>query len=125
VYADQHIAAQPMDGSFGANRAAETTRIGHNVLQKCYSRSMPEVPSRDLRNDTAGVLRRVQAGEDITITVRGRPVALLTPVRPKRRRWLTAAEFLTRLQRAQADPGLRADLAILAGDTTDDLGPLK
>jgi prevent-host-death family protein len=86
---------------------------------------MPEVPSRDLRNDTAGVLRRVQAGEDITITVRGRPVALLTPVRPKRRRWLTAAEFLTRLQRAQADPGLRADLAILAGDTTDDLGPLK
>ena len=86
---------------------------------------MPEVPSRDLRNDTAGVLRRVQAGEDITITVRGRPVALLTPVHPKRRRWLTAAEFLTRLQRAQADPGLRADLAILAGDSTDDLGPLK
>jgi len=86
---------------------------------------MSEVASRDLRNDTAGVLRRVQAGEDITITVKGRPVAILTPVRPMRRRWLTRTEFLTRLQGAQADPGLRDDLASLAGDTTDDLGPIR
>jgi prevent-host-death family protein len=80
---------------------------------------------RDLRNDTAGVLRRVEAGEDVTITVRGRPVAVLTAVRPARRRWLTSAEFLARLPRAQADPGLRDDLAVLAGDTTDDLGPTR
>jgi prevent-host-death family protein len=86
---------------------------------------MSDVASRDLRNDTAGVLRRVQTGEDITITVKGRPVAVLTAVRPRRRRWLTKAEFLTRLPRTQADPGLRADLAALAGDTTDDLEPLR
>jgi prevent-host-death family protein len=86
---------------------------------------MTEVASRDLRNDTAAVLRRVQAGEDITITVNGRPVAVLTAVRPQRRRWLTRTEFLTRLQGAQADPGLRSDLATLAGDTTDDLGPVR
>lgn len=85
---------------------------------------MSEVASRDLRNDTAGVLRRVQAGEDITITVKGRPVAVLTPVSPKRRRWLTRIEFLTRLQGVQADPGLRKDLEMLAGDTTDELGPI-
>lgn len=84
---------------------------------------MPEVGSRDLRNDTAGVLRRVQAGEDITVTVNGRPVAVLSAVRPQRRRWLTKAELLDRLEYAQADPGLRADLADLAGDTTGDLGP--
>jgi prevent-host-death family protein len=84
---------------------------------------MTEVGSRDLRNDTAGVLRRVQAGEDITITVKGRPVAVLSA--PQRRRWLTKAEFLARLRRAQADPGLRDDLAALAGDTTDDLGPIR
>jgi prevent-host-death family protein len=83
------------------------------------------VASRDLRNDTAGVLRRAQAGEDITITVKGRPVAILTAVRPRRRRWLTSTEFLTRLRRAQADPGLRDDLAALAGETTDDLGPIR
>lgn len=86
---------------------------------------MAEVASRDLRNDTAGVLRRVQAGEDMTITVKGRPVATLTAVRERRRRWLTRAEFQARLSRAQADPALRDDLAMLAGDTTDDLGPLE
>ena len=86
---------------------------------------MSEVASRDLRNDTAGVLRRVQAGEDITITIKGRPVAVLSAVQPQRRRWLTAREFVARLQRVQADPGLRDDLAALAGDTTDDLGPIQ
>lgn len=85
---------------------------------------MSEVASRDLRNDTAGVLRRVQAGEDITVTVKGRPVAVLSAVQPQRRRWLTKSEFLARLHHVQADPGLRDALAALAGDTTDDLGPL-
>lgn len=85
---------------------------------------MSEVASRELRNDTAGVLRRVRAGEDVTITVSGRPVAVLTPVR-RRRRWLSKTEFLSRLRGAQADPGLRNDLAVLAGDTTEDLGPIR
>ncbi|MCV6969407.1 type II toxin-antitoxin system Phd/YefM family antitoxin [Mycobacterium bohemicum] len=86
---------------------------------------MSEVASRELRNDTAGVLRRVREGEDVTITVNGRPVAVLVPVSPRRRRWLGKAEFLSRLRRAQADLGLRTDLATLAGDTTDDLEPLS
>ncbi|MGH3555342.1 MAG: type II toxin-antitoxin system Phd/YefM family antitoxin [Mycobacterium sp.] len=85
---------------------------------------MAEVASRELRNDTAGVLRRVRDGENITITVNGRAVAVLTAVRPERRRWLTKTEFVARLRHAQADPGLRDDLAALAGDTTDDLGPI-
>ena len=86
---------------------------------------MSEVASRELRNDTAGVLRRVREGEDVTITVNGRPVAVLTPVRAQRRRWLSRTEFLSRIGRVQADPGLRDDLAAFAGDTTDDLGPLR
>lgn len=85
---------------------------------------MSQVASRELRNDTAGVLRRAQAGEDITITVNGQPVAVLTAVRPQRRRWVTRTEFVQRLK-YQADPGLRADLAELAGETTDDLEPLR
>jgi prevent-host-death family protein len=86
---------------------------------------MSEVASRELRNDTAGLLRRVQAGEEITITANGKPVALLTALKPARRRWLTRDELLQRLRHAQADPGLRNDLAQLAGDTTDDLGPVQ
>ena len=91
----------------------------------CYGRSVHEVASRELRNDTAGLLRRVQAGEEITVTVNGKPVALLTALQPARRRWLSRDEMLLRLRRSQADPGLRRDLVALAGDTTDDLGPVR
>lgn len=85
---------------------------------------MPEVASRELRNETATVLRRVSAGEDITITVNGKAVALLTAVPQSSRRWLSRDELLRRVGRMQADPALRPDLLDLVGDTTDDLGPL-
>lgn len=85
---------------------------------------MTAVPTRELRNDTAGVLRRVQAGEDIVITVRGEPVAQIVPIRPLRRRRLAWDELVGRLPLIQADPGLRTDLERLAGETTEDLGPI-
>lgn len=91
----------------------------------CYDRSMNEVATRELRNDTAGVLRRVQAGEEIVITVNGRPAAMLVPLPAAARRWLPRAELSRRLALAQADPGLRDDLAELAGETTDDLPPIQ
>ena len=83
-----------------------------------------EVASRELRNNTADLLRRIEDGEQIVITARGRPVAALVPLPTERRRWLPRAELVRRLAVAQADPGLRADLARLAGETTDELGPL-
>ncbi len=83
------------------------------------------IASRELRIDTAGVLRRVQAGEDIVVTVNGRPVAQLAALSHTRRRWLPRAEVARRLRTAQADPGLRDDLAELAGETTGDLGPIR
>ena len=39
-----------------------------------------EVPQRQLRNDTGSLLRRVEAGEHLRITVHGHPVAELVPV---------------------------------------------
>jgi prevent-host-death family protein len=44
------------------------------------SRMATDVPQRLLRNDTAGLLRRVEAGERLRITVHGHPVAELVPV---------------------------------------------
>jgi prevent-host-death family protein len=81
---------------------------------------MTEVASRELRNDTRGLLRRVAAGEDIVITVDGLPVAALRPL-SQRPRWVTGSDFARRLARRQADPGLLAELRALAPDTTDDL----
>ncbi len=86
---------------------------------------MADVAARDLRNRTADVLRRVAAGEQVTITSRGRPVAELIPVRTARRRPIERAELVRRLGVAQADPALRAELAVLAGETTDDLDPIR
>ena len=84
---------------------------------------MPEIGSRELRNNTRRLLERVDAGEDVTITVDGRPVAVLVPVR-RRPRWLPKYRLLALLEGRQADAGLRSDLHALAPDTTDDL-PLR
>lgn len=85
---------------------------------------MVEIAARELRNRTADVLRRVQAGDQVTITSRGRPVAQLTPIPQEMRKPISRAELTRRLGRTQADTGLREDLAVLAGDTTDDLDPI-
>lgn len=82
---------------------------------------MTTVAARDLRNHTAEVLRQVAGGTRVTITVNGRPVAELGPVRAARSQFFTKSDLLTLLTRHQADPGLSADLERLAGDTTDDL----
>lgn len=86
---------------------------------------MTEIASRELRNDTAGVLRRVEEGESLTITANGRPVAQLVPLPRGERRWMPRSELIRLLRDAQADPGLRDDLRELAGETTDDLGPIR
>lgn len=82
-----------------------------------------EIASRDLRNNTAAVLRKVGAGERVVITTRGKPVASLVRYAEPSRRWIPREELVRRLRRARADQGLREDLQRFAGDTTDDLGP--
>jgi antitoxin (DNA-binding transcriptional repressor) of toxin-antitoxin stability system len=71
------------------------------------------------------VLRRVEAGESVVITVRGKPVADLVPHRADGPRWLGPDEVMEIVTKYSADPGLRDDLERLAGETTDDLPPLR
>jgi prevent-host-death family protein len=80
---------------------------------------MGEVASRELRNDTRGLLRRVEAGENVVITVDGRAVAVLRPI-GHRPRWVSGPEFARRILR-QADPALAGELRSLTPETTDDL----
>lgn len=76
---------------------------------------MAEVASRDLREDTAGVLHRVRNGEDVVITHNGRAVARMVAVTGGGRHWIPRDELGRRLLSGWADPGLKADLARLAG----------
>ena len=80
---------------------------------------MSEVASRELRNATRGLLDRVGSGETLTITVDGRPVAILAPV-GRRPRWISKDVFVRSVVSHQADAGLADDLAELAGEMTDE-----
>jgi prevent-host-death family protein len=80
---------------------------------------MTEIPARELRNHVSDVLRRVEAGEEMIVTVSGRPVATLTPIRRQRPRFLPATEVLSW---AKADPAMLDEIReALGGETTDDL----
>jgi prevent-host-death family protein len=81
---------------------------------------MGEAASRELRNDTRGLLRRVEAGEHVVITMGGRPVAVLGPI-SGRPRWISSTEFVRRFGAHQADTALTDELRRLAPDYTDDL----
>jgi len=78
---------------------------------------MADVSARDLRNHTASILRRVEAGERVRITVSRRPVAELAPLaRALAPIFLLGARVL---REAPADLGLLDDLAELRGQTVE------
>lgn len=84
---------------------------------------MTDVAARELRNDVSGVLRRVEAGERLRVTVSGRPVAELLPL-PSREQTMSWQQFTRHLQGGQADAELAAELADLLPDSTDEV-PLR
>ena len=82
---------------------------------------MAAIPARDLRNHTAEVLRRVEAGEEIEVFRDNRPVAKIVPL-SRRRRWLAAEEIGRELARLGPDnTGLADELGAILTETTDDV----
>ena len=76
-----------------------------------------DVSARDLRNHTAAILRRVEAGERLRVTVSRRPVAELAPLgRPV---WTSGAAFERVLREAPADEQLLDDLAPVRGQAIE------
>ena len=87
------------------------------MCYKCYSAGMSRViTQRVLRNQSSAVLREVQAGQTITITRNGMPVAELRPVPP--RRFAPRAAIADAARRA-----LRVDLARLRADLDSVVDP--
>jgi len=70
-----------------------------------------EISARDLRNHTAAVLRRVEAGERLRVTVSRRPVAQLGPL--ERSAWVSGAAMERLIRESAADERLLADLTFL------------
>jgi prevent-host-death family protein len=79
-----------------------------------------EIGVRDLRNRTGQVIDAVSAGERVTLTVRGEPVADIV-AHGRRTRWLGGARLREQLRERAADPELQHELDTLAGQTISDL----
>lgn len=77
---------------------------------------MTIIQQKQLRNEVGDVLRRAEAGEEFTVTVAGRPVAQIVPLR--RDTWVPAAR-LQDLLKLPADPTLASDLEGFQADLSD------
>jgi prevent-host-death family protein len=81
---------------------------------------MRSIPQRELRNDIGRVLREVEAGETIEVTVDGRPVAKIVPI--ERRRTFVPREQIEKLLReAPLDAGFKRDVDEALDQTIDEL----
>lgn len=79
-----------------------------------------QIPQRELRNNIGAVLREVEAGSSIRVTVRGRPVAELVPVSAKKEH-LSPREVERIVDEAPLDADFTADVEAVAGATIDEL----
>lgn len=74
---------------------------------------MKTIPQRELRNHSGEILRQAESGEQFTITVEGRPVAVLGPY--QKRQWVPREELLKILRAQSPDPTLLEDIREMGG----------
>jgi len=89
----------------------------------CYGKAVDDkISVRELRNNVSAVLRRVETGARLIVTVDRRPVAQLVPL-SHRRVTVPWDEFQARFADSRADPELLDDLRAAIPQTTDDVWP--
>lgn len=89
----------------------------------CYVVYMTtEIGVRELRNEVSDVLRRVEAGEEFVVTVRGRPVARVSGLETKPTT-MPKEIFFTALEKVRADRAMLDDIRAAAPGTSDEVGP--
>ncbi len=77
---------------------------------------MTTVGLRELRQNASDLVRRAEAGEEITVTVAGRPSVQLVAVAPRRwRRW----DEVSALFHGPADPAWATDRARIDEELRD------
>jgi prevent-host-death family protein len=74
---------------------------------------MRTIAQRELRNHISQVLREVEAGEVVRITVDGRPVADLVPIGETRRTFVPRQRVLEIIGQSALDRGFERDSSIL------------
>lgn len=82
---------------------------------------MKSIPQRELRNRIGQVLRQVERGQVVRITVNGRPVADLVPIGGPRRVFVARDAVAQLLARAPLDRAFTRAVASVTGATVDEL----
>jgi prevent-host-death family protein len=72
---------------------------------------------RELRQNASELVRRAEAGETLTITVSGRPAAVLGPI--DRRRWRSWDEISTLFTHDGADRTWKEDRELIDNEVRD------
>ncbi len=81
---------------------------------------MDTVGLRELRQDASEVIRRVESGEEINVTVSGRLAARLVPASPKQwQPWEAVADLLT----GRPDPEWERDRELIDQSVVDPWEP--
>jgi len=82
----------------------------------CNNGVVTTVGLRELRQQASELVRRVEAGEEVTITVAGRPTARLVSVAPRSwRSWKEIADLFA----GSTDTDWERDRDLIAGEIRD------
>lgn len=84
------------------------------------SKGRIKIPVRELRNDSAGILRQVEAGWRFVITVAGREIAELVPL-PSRPTFVPAAVIERIIREAPLDAQFSDDIRAALPQRVDEL----
>lgn len=83
---------------------------------------MRTVGLRELRQEASDLVRQVESGEEIEITVSGRPAARMIPTAPKRwQRWDHIAELFS----GRPDPDWQGDVELVNQTITNPWEPAR
>jgi prevent-host-death family protein len=93
-----------------ARAPAETVQQPH----LCNNLLVGTIGIRELETNADDIIRRVEAGERITVTVDERPVAEIIPARP--RTWIPRDEAVALLRETTFDPEMADVLAELRAE---------
>lgn len=82
----------------------------------CYHCRVETVGLRELRQNASALVKRAEEGEEITITVAGRPGARLVPAASRSwRQWIDVADLFT----GPADPAWNTDREAISDHLLD------